>query len=93
MIVIEDSKGAHPDSNGQSTTGPSSQAPPPTFEESVDHVVLDFSNAQRSLPGGEESPPEFTPYNADFFVSKQGWIISHDPHLNEDGTRFFCCSL
>ena len=35
-------------------------------------------------PGGEEPPPEFTPYEAEFFISGKE-IVSHDPHLNEDG--------
>ena len=37
-------------------------------------------------PGGEEPPPEFTPYEAEFSVSGNE-IISHDPHLNEDGEQ------
>ena len=36
-------------------------------------------------PGGEEPPPDFTPYKAEFFISGKE-IVSHDPHLNEDGT-------
>ena len=36
-------------------------------------------------PGGEQPPPKFTPYKAEFFISG-GEILSHDPHLNEDGT-------
>jgi hypothetical protein len=62
--------------------GPSNVAPP-TFEESADHVVLDFLPQRR--PDIEESPPEFTPYQADFIKLNNGWIISHDPHLNQDG--------
>ena len=37
-------------------------------------------------PGGEEPPPEFTPYEAEYFISGGKEIVSHDPHLNEDGT-------
>lgn len=36
-------------------------------------------------PGGEEPPPEFTPYEAEFFQGSYGEVISHDLHLNEDG--------
>ena len=35
--------------------------------------------------GGEEPPPEFTPYEAEHFATSSGDIISHDKHLNEDG--------
>ncbi|KAI8995676.1 hypothetical protein BD414DRAFT_480231 [Trametes punicea] len=38
--------------------------------------------------GGEEPPPEFTPYEAEFFISG-GEIISHDPHLNQDGEALY----
>jgi len=62
MIVIHDTKDSGP--------------PPPTFEQSADHVVLDFS---------PDAPPQFTPYQANFFKLSNGWIISHDPHLNQDG--------
>lgn len=37
-------------------------------------------------PGGEDPPPEFTPYEADYEMSDDGDVVSHDPHLNEDGT-------
>ena len=36
-------------------------------------------------PGGEEPPPDFTPYDAEYFKGSHGEIISHDAHLNEDG--------
>lgn len=72
MIVVDDSK--------YTQAGPSNTQPP-TFQESIehDHVVLDFQ-----LAG---APPAFAPYEAEFIRSKQGHIISHDPHLNEDGKQ------
>lgn len=83
MIIIDnDSKGVSANTP-QDSQGSPSDAAPPSFDESVDHVMLDFS--QRNAPGGEDSPPEFTPYEADYFKAKNGCIISHDPHLNEDG--------
>lgn len=62
---------------------------PPTFEESAADHVLQFSQDHSFTPlGGEagEEPPPFLPYNAQFFSSHSGDIISHDPHLNLDGT-------
>src|SRR6266702_4840351 len=67
-----------------SEAGPS-EAPPPSFEESVGHLVIDIDGFPEPFPEGGEEPPEFTPYDAEHWVSKNGEIISHDPHLNEDG--------
>lgn len=84
MIVIDDTKSA------VNATAPQGQesivAPPPTFEESIEHDLLDYSHARHRPPVGEDSPPGFTPYEAEFFRATNGSIISHDPHLNEDGT-------
>lgn len=78
MIVIDDLKTAQPDTQ----PGPSNVQPPPSFQEGIeqDHVVLNFQ------PAG--APPAFAPYEAEFVRSKQGHIISHDPHLNEDGKQW-----
>ena len=62
---------------------PTNQAPPPSFQE-----------AGSSLTGGEviyphygeEQPPEFMPYEAESFTTGDGHVVSHDPHLNEDGS-------
>ena len=35
---------------------------------------------------GEEHPPEFMPYETESFTNGDGDIVSHDPHLNEDGS-------
>jgi hypothetical protein len=66
----------------------------PTFEEAQavpDDHVIDFANTTYSLPGGEEPPPEFTPYEAEYFQTGNGDVISHDDHLNEDGGYPCCC--
>lgn len=61
----------------------------PRVPSRPDHFVLDFVNEARgNVSNGEDLPPEFTPYQADFCVAKNGWIISHDSHLNEDGITF-----
>ncbi|OCH96130.1 hypothetical protein OBBRIDRAFT_787580 [Obba rivulosa] len=39
--------------------------------------------------GGEEPPPDFTPYEAEYSETSNGDIISHDPHLNEDGEALY----
>ncbi|KAI0068219.1 hypothetical protein BV25DRAFT_1818605 [Artomyces pyxidatus] len=71
--------------------GPSEALPaPPSFEESAGHVLIDFDQAGALVPtGGELPPPEFTPYDAEYWVSKDKSIISHDPHLNEDGEALY----
>ncbi|KAI9459200.1 hypothetical protein BJY52DRAFT_1223198 [Lactarius psammicola] len=37
----------------------------------------------------EEKRVEFTPYDAEHWVSEDGEVISHDPHLNEDGEALY----
>ncbi|KAH9962212.1 hypothetical protein BC827DRAFT_1130653 [Russula dissimulans] len=68
--------------------GPST-VPPPSFEESAGHLVVTFDDAVDVFPAGGEEPPNFTPYEAEHWVSKKGEIISHDPHLNEDGEALY----
>lgn len=65
-----------------SEAGPS-ELPPPSFHESGGDVVVVFD--ELTFPEGGEEPPEFTPYEAEHWVSRSGEIISHDSHLNEDG--------
>ena len=72
------------DGDGSSEAGPSGIAPP-SFEESAGHTIVTFHDAVDNFPAGGEEPPEFTPYEAEHWVSRSGDIISHDPHLNEDG--------
>lgn len=49
--------------------------------------AIDFADSNYFVPpGGEAPPPDFTPYVAEYFEASDGSIISHDPHLNEDGT-------
>lgn len=59
---------------------------PPPFQESNPSRVLQFDQEDTNwIQGGEEPPPEFTPYEAQHWVNADGDIVSHDPHLNEDG--------
>ncbi|OAX44267.1 hypothetical protein K503DRAFT_789010 [Rhizopogon vinicolor AM-OR11-026] len=66
-----------------------SHQPPPTFEESVGDHILQFSQDDTFTPVGGEQPPPFVPYDANFFTSHSGDIISHDPHLNDDGEALY----
>lgn len=60
--------------------------PPPPFDQSAgDPVVRHFSQHETYTAPGGEDPPAFAPYDASYFISGAGDIISHDPHLNEDG--------
>jgi hypothetical protein len=59
------------------------QAPPPFHEAGLSsmyggEVVYPYY--------GEEQPPEFMPYEAESFTTGDGHVVSHDPHLNEDGS-------
>ncbi|KAH7916448.1 hypothetical protein BJ138DRAFT_1131958 [Hygrophoropsis aurantiaca] len=75
MILI-DPQPKVPDNNFlvETPDASSTSAPPPTFEESAaDHV----------------EPPAFAPYEAKYSVSNSGAVISHDPHLNEDGEALY----
>ncbi|KAH0590770.1 hypothetical protein H2248_000895 [Termitomyces sp. 'cryptogamus'] len=36
-----------------------------------------------------ESPPQFALYDADYFETSNGNIVSHDPHLNADGEALY----
>lgn len=73
--------------------------PTPNASSSVENMAQDnpngkavdilFGNDRQDsfiTPGGEEPPPEFTPYEAEYELTDDGDTVSHDPHLNEDGT-------
>jgi hypothetical protein len=68
---------------GESATGPATAAPP-AFDDITGHIAVDFNHATGSVPWGTSEPPPFTPYIAEYQESGEE-IISHDPHLNEDG--------
>lgn len=60
------------------------RAPPPPFQDAP--PAFGPSDEQiYAPPGGEAPPPDFTPYDADYFEAADGTIVSHDRHLNEDG--------
>jgi len=51
---------------------------PPSFEQATEDRLLPD-------PPQQDPPPAFSTYTASFFTSGNGAIVSHDPHLNEDG--------
>lgn len=67
--------------------GPSGGSPPPAFPSNSPPPRFDFADSNYFVPpGGEGSPPpDFAPYAAEYFEAGDGSIVSHDPHLNEDG--------
>ena len=50
-----------------------------------DHLLIDFRNAPQNNLG---PPPDFTQYEAEYFEVGYSDIVSHDPHLNADGSFF-----
>lgn len=74
------------DSTSDEPIAGSSELNAPAYQESN---VVDKTHFLKEdpfvPPGGEEPPPEFTPYEAEHFTGSYGEIISHDPHLNQDG--------
>jgi hypothetical protein len=68
---------------GDSATSPP-MAAPPAFEDIAGHITVDFSRGDESVLQGAEEPPPFSPYIAESQESGNQ-IISHDPHLNDDG--------
>ncbi|KAI6047661.1 hypothetical protein EDC04DRAFT_3050926, partial [Pisolithus marmoratus] len=62
---------------------------PRPFEASMSDPILQVSEAEMLMPHGGEDPPAFAPYEASYFTSSDGSLISHDPHLNEDGEALY----
>jgi hypothetical protein len=84
MTRKEDRSPEQPSANS-SGAGPS-ELPPPSFQESGGDAVVVFDRVPDAFPEGGEEPPQFKLYDAEHWVSGSGnKIISHDPHLNEDG--------
>ncbi|KAI0825080.1 hypothetical protein BC628DRAFT_1375389 [Trametes gibbosa] len=69
-----------PHTNDPSLPQDSLEAVPKYTEHALEDVYLPA--------GGEEPPPTFAPYEAEFFISGRE-IVSHDPHLNEDGEALY----
>ncbi|KAF5384853.1 hypothetical protein D9615_001503 [Tricholomella constricta] len=63
---------------------PGTSEPPPPFNDSEQS-----SAAHHDTHSPLEPPPDFAPYNADYFETDSGNIVSHDPHLNTDGEALY----
>ncbi len=99
-MMLTDKKDPFSDSNEFPAAGPSGAhtssniplVPQVQDIESLPHDTLDAvpKYTEHALEdvympaGGEEPSPEFAPYEAEFFISGRD-IVSHDPHLNQDG--------
>ncbi|KAJ7634278.1 hypothetical protein DFH06DRAFT_1221572 [Mycena polygramma] len=68
---------------------PSGSSPPPFQDGPSSSALIDFADDSEVIPGGEEPPPDFTPYEAECFNTGSGNIVSHDPHLNSDGEALY----
>lgn len=72
---------------------PSIDQPPSPFGERPtkpqERPLIDLAdNNYLSTPGSENNggpPPDFSLYDADYFETDSGDIVSHDSHLNTDG--------
>ncbi|KAF8078649.1 hypothetical protein FPV67DRAFT_1571623 [Lyophyllum atratum] len=76
---------------GDEHLGDFATEPPPPFTDlrseagpSTAHRVVEFSG-----PTPLQPPPEFALYDADYFETSSGDIVSHDPHLNSDGEALY----
>lgn len=86
---------AGPSSSLETRVDPFTDQPPPPFEERPtepqEHLLIDLAENYHStsdLDSNSEPPPDFSPYHADYFETDSGDVVSHDPHLNTDGTPY-----
>ncbi|KAH8100670.1 hypothetical protein BXZ70DRAFT_1008159 [Cristinia sonorae] len=68
--------------------------PPPPFAENTSAadkaLNAELASSDVFVPlGGEEPPPEFTPYEAEYFYTGNQDVVSHDKHLNDDGEALY----
>lgn len=90
MIIVDDKKDvrvAQLATRGASSSSTQVPAPPPPFTQPSAYSNLDA--IVYAPPGGEDPPPEFVPYEAEYFRTDDGNVVSHDPHLNEDGEALY----
>lgn len=95
MIIDPSTKADESEMELSSNAASSSEQPPPSFEEASSSSAHLLVTEDQPLLGAstEEPPPDFAPYDAAYQIDKQGNIISHDSHLNEDGLYSLLCLL
>ncbi|RPD62890.1 hypothetical protein L227DRAFT_521816 [Lentinus tigrinus ALCF2SS1-6] len=84
---LDDELAGQVDVAGASSSHVLDDLAPPPDGEAPKYTERAFENVYIP-PGGEEPPPEFTPYEAEYFISGRE-VVSHDPHLNEDGEALY----
>ena len=67
--------------------------PPPPFTHDFPAHRDDLLSTSGLLDDLVQPPPEFAPYNAEYFEVENGDILSHDSHLNTDGAYTMLCFL
>ncbi|KDQ63577.1 hypothetical protein JAAARDRAFT_29599 [Jaapia argillacea MUCL 33604] len=93
MLYTKDTTSQAPYTSLPSSSPPSSSSK--LIPEPEQHVLapsylgIDVGNDTYVPQGGEEPPPEFTPYEAEYDVHSNGHIVSYDHHLNEDGEALY----
>ncbi|KAI0094843.1 hypothetical protein BDY19DRAFT_914873 [Irpex rosettiformis] len=89
----------HVDLNAAGSSDPSG-SPPPAFASlpisdspnlNANGEPIEFADNNFFVPPGGEGPPppDFAPYVAEYFEAGDGSVVSHDPHLNEDGEALY----
>ncbi|KDQ63576.1 hypothetical protein JAAARDRAFT_29597 [Jaapia argillacea MUCL 33604] len=92
MVYIKNTASQAPYTSLSSSSPPSSSSqliPEPEQHVPPSYLGVDVGNDTYVPQGGEEQPPEFTPYEAEYDVHSNGHIVSHDRHLNEDGEALY----
>jgi hypothetical protein len=88
MVIVDDPP-SPPDFKSKNDLQLEHTSPPaeelPTFEESTNYLASDIDPPVPPNPY-QDPPPDFSPYIASYATHSDGSIVSHDAHLNQDGT-------
>ncbi|KAG8930074.1 hypothetical protein FRC02_004645 [Tulasnella sp. 418] len=76
------------DDQDQTASGSSERQAGPLLPRFEDHATDELATSGE-LTSNQDPPPEFTTYEPTYFTGGQGHVISHDPHLNEDGEALY----
>ncbi|GLB36126.1 putative gamma-glutamyltranspeptidase [Lyophyllum shimeji] len=84
LVDVGDGQPPAGNANDVSSVPPPFTNVPSQTESSTAQQAIDSS-----LPVPLQPPPEFALYDADYFETDSGDIVSHDPHLNTDGEALY----